>query len=474
MSRAKLFIENIFVYGLAGIIGKAIPVIMVPIITRLIPDTSIYGVYDLLRVLVSFGSAFAVLGMYDAMFRMFFDKETEEHRKKVCSSSLIVVSFSSIIVGFFIIIFSKSFSRLLFSTDEYYIWVMLMGLQTTFGALGRIIAAPTRMQNKRKVFVTLSVVTPMISYGVSITLILLVDPFMGLIFGAFASVLARLIIFWMLNGKWFSLKLIDRSLAIEMLKIGLPLMPTFIIYWVFSSFDRIMISNILGTSQNGIYAVGSKMAQVSQLIYTAFAGGWQFFAFSTMKDEDQVQMTSKIYEYLGTISLLATIIIMPWIPIIFKILFAGDYVLGYTVAPYLFLSPLLLMLFQTSGNQLLVIKKSYWITISLIIGASLNVGLNFFLIPVLGIEGAAIATLLGYSVSVVTMAILTSKLKLLIVPIRFIATVSITAVFFLMSKIYLANVFGLWVLVSIICAGIILYLYKNDAEKFWNRLRRRG
>lgn len=473
MSRAKLFIENFLVYGLAGIIGKAIPVIMVPIITRLISDTSIYGVYDLLRVLVSFGSAFAVLGMYDAMFRMFFDKETEEYKKKVCSSSLIVVSFSSIIVGFFIIIFSKSFSRLLFSTDEYCIWVMLMGLQTAFGALGSIIAAPTRMQNKRKVFVTLSVVTPMISYGVSITLILLVDPFMGLIFGAFASVLARLIIFWMLNSKWFSLKLVDRSLAIEMLKIGLPLMPTFIIYWVFSSFDRIMISNILGTSQNGIYAVGSKMAQVSQLIYTAFAGGWAYFTYSTMKDEDHSRMISKVYEYLGIISFVSTILLTPMIPSLFKVLFAGDYVKGYKVAPYLFLSPLLLMLFQTSSSQLLVIKKSYWVTISLVAGALLNIVLNLFLIPILGIEGAAIATLLGYTFSVVFTAIITVKKNILLIKIRFIISAILTTVFFIASKLIFNRNLFIWILSAFIII-IISMLYIEDIKKFKSKILRSG
>jgi len=55
MSRAKLFIENFLVYGLVGVISKAIPLVMLPIITRLVPDTSVYGIFDLLRVLVSFG-----------------------------------------------------------------------------------------------------------------------------------------------------------------------------------------------------------------------------------------------------------------------------------------------------------------------------------------------------------------------------------------------------------------------------------
>ncbi len=472
MSRARLFIENFLVYGMTGIIGKAIPVVMVPIITRLIPDTSIYGVSDLLHVLVSFGSAFAVLGMYDAMFRVFFDDDTQEHKLAVCSSALSVVAISSVATGAVVIIFSRSFSNLLFTTDEYYVWVILMGIQIALGALDSIIAAPTRMQNKRKVYVVLSVVTPLISYGISIPLIVFIDPLFGLIMGGFASVVSKLFIFWVLNGKWFQFRFVNKTRALEMLKIGLPLMPTFLIYWIFNSFDRVMISNMLGTSQNGIYAVGAKAASISQLIYTGFAGGWQYFAFSTMKYKDQVQLTSRIYEYLGIISLVATILIMPWLPLLFQLLFTGDYVLGYQVAPYLFLSPLLLMLFQTSGSQLLVIKRSHWVTISLVIGAGLNVFLNYLLIPVLGIEGASIATLIGYSSSVVIMAVITTKMKLLKLQKRFVVSAAITALFFVLSKLLLNKTLLPWFAVSLLSSGLILFLYREDLKRLIGRTKR--
>ena len=472
MSRARLFIENFLIYGMTGIIARAIPVVMVPIITRLIPDTSLYGVSDLFHVLVSFGSAFAILGMHDAMFRMFFDDDTQEHKLAVCSSALSVVAVSSIITGAVVIIFSKSFSNLLFTTDEYYVWVILMGIQIALSALDSIIATPTRMQNKRKVYVVLSVVTPLISYGISIPLIVFVDPLFGLIMGGFASVVSKLFIFWVLNGKWFRFRFVNRKLALEMLKIGLPLMPTFLIYWIFNSFDRIMISNMLGTSQNGIYAVGAKVAHVSQLISAGFSGGWAYFTFSTMKDKDHSSVVSKIYECLGVISFAITIAIMPLFPGLFRLLFVGDYVMGYRVVSYLFLSPLLLMLFQTSGSQLLVAKKSYWITISLIIGAGLNVLLNYLMIPVLGIEGASIATLIGYSCSVVIMAVITTKMKLLKIQRRFIVSASITALFFIVSKVILNKSLLPWLAVSLLSVGLILFIYREDLQKLKGRMKR--
>jgi len=60
MNKLKLFLDNLLIYGLGGVIGKIIPLIMVPVVTRLIPDTSYYGISDLSNTLVSLASSFCV------------------------------------------------------------------------------------------------------------------------------------------------------------------------------------------------------------------------------------------------------------------------------------------------------------------------------------------------------------------------------------------------------------------------------
>ena len=82
MNRLRLFLENFFVYGLGGIISKAVPLIMIPIVTRIMPSSKYFGISDLANTLVSLASAFAILGMYDAMYRLFFEKEDIIYKKK--------------------------------------------------------------------------------------------------------------------------------------------------------------------------------------------------------------------------------------------------------------------------------------------------------------------------------------------------------------------------------------------------------
>lgn len=41
-TKAKLFLENFLVYGLGGVINKIVPLIMLPIVTRLMPNTDAF------------------------------------------------------------------------------------------------------------------------------------------------------------------------------------------------------------------------------------------------------------------------------------------------------------------------------------------------------------------------------------------------------------------------------------------------
>jgi len=111
-----------------------------------------------------------------------------------------------------------------------------------------------------------------------------------------------------------------------------------------------MITNMIGVVAAGIYSVGSKLGHASQLIYSAFAGGWQYFAFSTMKDQDQVELTSDIFDYLCCLAMCSGIFISFFSEILFVPLFGEAYAEAKCVVQYLFMAPLVQMLYQVSMN----------------------------------------------------------------------------------------------------------------------------
>ena len=473
MERFRLFITNFIVYGFGGVIGKVIPLIMLPVVTRLMPDTVYFGLNDISAIVVSFGSALAVMGMYDAMFRMFFDDNDREYQKSICSGTLFFTLASSITVTAVLVLFQDFFSVLFFGSVQYKNLLFLSAMSILIGSTNSVVSAPTRITNRRKVYLVTNLLAPLISYSISIPLLWKGWYVAALPLASVISSLAMEIIFWFLNRRWFTFRLVNKRYIRQMLKIALPLLPNFLIYWIFNSADRLMIAKMLGNDQAGIYAIGSKMGQISQLIYTAFAGGWQYFAFSTMKDQDQVELTSKVLEYLGAAAFTAGMLMTCFCDLMFQIFFTGDYLKGAAVAPYLFMSPLLLMLYQVGCNQFLVIKKTWPSLCILSLGAALNLILNYTLIPVLGIEGAALATLCGYAVSVAVCTCTLQKFGLLRIPFRFSVSAVIMGGYLVLWRLSVRHKgLPLNMGITALCCMGILILYKKELLLFFSALRK--
>ena len=69
-------------------LSRLIPFLMLPVITRLYPSSEYIGLNDLSTTFIQFASALSVCGMYDAMFRLFFDDDNEDKQ-----SSPVLIGF---------------------------------------------------------------------------------------------------------------------------------------------------------------------------------------------------------------------------------------------------------------------------------------------------------------------------------------------------------------------------------------------
>ena len=127
-SKLKLFLDNFLIYGLGGIINSIIPLVMLPIITRLLPCTEYYGLNDLMNTLVQFCSALGVLGLYDAMYRMFFERDDDNYKREICSTALVITIISGITVSIILLIFNQLISKLFFGNSRYYFLVLIAAI----------------------------------------------------------------------------------------------------------------------------------------------------------------------------------------------------------------------------------------------------------------------------------------------------------------------------------------------------------
>lgn len=175
---------------------------------------------------------------------------------------------------------------------------------------------------------------------------------------------------------------------------------------------------------------------------------------------------------MGLVTFGATMFICIIAEPFFRIVFSSSYQLGGLIAPYLFMAPLLLMLSNIANSQFLIIKRVWPSTAILTISVIANLVINWFCIPMIGIEGAALGTLAAYALSVFLYVRILSRKKLLeLRPVFLISTVIFFTYFicwrfFLREDIYL-NLGA----VFIIC-DIFLFLYRKDFKQLIEQIRR--
>lgn len=468
VKKSRLFVENILVYGFGGIISKIIPFIMIPVITRMMPNAEYYGLSDMSNTLISMASVIAVLGMYDGLFRMYFEKEDINYKVSACSTAALFSIGVSFIVAITLIILRAPLADWFFKDEQYDYLVIIAALTIAFGATNQIVAAPTRMQNKKIIYILVNCISPIVSYTIAIILLLRKNYISALPIAALITGILIEVTYFIINRKWFRLRGFDKNLVKEMLLIGLPLVPNFLIYWVFNSCDKLMITESLGLGEAGVYSIGSKLGHCSQLIYTAFAGGWSYFVFSTMKDQDQVKYNSKLFEILALISFSSSAFVCVISKDFYRILFTDEYVSGFVVAPYLFVCPLLLMLFQLSASQFLVIKKTWYNTLVLLSGAVVNVLLNAVLIPQIGIEGAAIATLVGYLIALIICLVILHRKALFIVSARLLISSMAMVLYFILWRFLTIDSLSLSIIIFCVFILFIALLYRKEFQTIKN------
>jgi O-antigen/teichoic acid export membrane protein len=187
----------------------------------------------------------------------------------------------------------------------------------------------------------------------------------------------------------------------EYLNFGLPTIAGGIAGWVVDSGDRYVIAYFLGAGSVGVYSAGYALAGVLLMFIaplTVVLGP----TLSKFYDERRMSEVTTYLSYSLKYFLALAI------PFVFGAAILAEPVLrlfstaeiasqGYFVVPLVTLSILLMSISGLISHILVLVKKTRIMGLIWIIAAIVNLGLNIVIVPHLGILGAALTTLIAYS-----------------------------------------------------------------------------
>ena len=202
----------------------------------------------------------------------------------------------------------------------------------------------------------------------------------------------------------------DKTLRSSMLRYSIPLMPSYIMWWVTNVSDTFMVQEIVSKEATGIYSFAYKFPNLANLVMGIFSQAWIMSAIKERNSRATSNFYSNAFSMLQTVMFIACGGIMLILRPVIMPFFGSD---GFESA-YLYVPVLLgAVLFQSMVNFLGSIyeaaQKTTHSLASSLISAVTNIALNVLLIPLMGIMGAALATLASYIVVFIYRIIDTKK-----------------------------------------------------------------
>jgi len=224
--------------------------------------------------------------------------------------------------------------------------------------------------------------------------------------------------------------LYSRSVASSMLRDSWPLIFTSFAGLLYLSVDQILVGNILGYEQLGIYSAGTKLVLVLYVVPSVISNILYPKVIALHKSDSTDSFVKKLEQVYFICLLMALVIFLFYLVFgryLIDILFGAEYGDSVVILQIYSLS-ILFVFFNSMNNKLLMIDNLQKLMLSRnVFGLIVNAVLGISLIPKYGVVGAAIGTalaqiflMLSYGMHKRTRYILWLQLKAFVYPYYFL------------------------------------------------------
>jgi O-antigen/teichoic acid export membrane protein len=199
----------------------------------------------------------------------------------------------------------------------------------------------------------------------------------------------------------------DSTVAQSLLKDSWPLVLSGVVIAIYMKIDQVMIKNFMEIKEVGYYAAAVKLCEAWYFIPMAVSTS-VFPAIVNAKQKSEklyLNRLQKLYDFLAAIAIIIAIPVTFLSGFIIDILFGPKFQPAASVLTIYIWAGVATFLGVASSQYLIaenLTKLSFYRTL---IGMIINVIFNLYLIPVYGINGAAIATLISYSLATLSIGI---------------------------------------------------------------------
>lgn len=384
-----------FFFVFCGLFKDAVEIITTPIFTRILSteEFGLFGVYNswyqVLRIIIT-------LSIYSEIYNVGLAKYGKDTERFTSSQqgliTVLFITWLAVVVLFF--------KRIIFFTGMDPQLIILMLIQTYFTSFYALWFQKKKYVYCYKILTMVTLIYTVLQPLVGIVAIKLnscsynngllriytgvgIQILFGVIF--FAVQFCRNKTFYVKEYWFFSLR------------NNIPLLPHYLSQVVLNQTDKLMINAFAGMSATAIYNVAHSAAFVPQVI-TSYLNGtlvpW-FYEKLKNKSYEGIRSVITVLVFLVSFIIFALVLLAPEA---MHVLAGKEYNDGIWLIPPLAYSVFLIFIYVLFTNFELYHEKSLFVLCSSLLGAILNIILNYYFIKQFGYFAAGYTTLAGYFV----------------------------------------------------------------------------
>ena len=388
--RSKFLIKNMGILTISNFSSKILVFLLVPLYTSVL-TTSEYGIYDLVISTASLLFPILTLNITDAVMRFLMEKNKDEN--SIAMTGIKYVLLSSVFIAVF-----------LYINGRLYMWQEICGLEIyiflyylSYVLNQFFIQFAKGNEHIFDMGVAAVLSTAIMVGGNVLFLPILRWGLRGFLTATIVSQALPAAYFFIRLRFWSYLKSLktDEHLHREMLVYCVPLIATTVGWWMNSAADKYVVTFICGIAANGVLAVAYKIPQILNTLQGIFIQAWQI---SAIKEYGKGE-AGLFYGEIFSVVILLMSAACAWLIFLSKplasILYAKDFYVAWKYVPFLLISSVLNCASGLLGPILSAQKDSRSMAEAAICGALANGGMNIVFVLIIGIQGAAIATVLS-------------------------------------------------------------------------------
>ncbi len=461
----KRLISNTALFAISQFSSRLLFFVMAPLFSYWFESQALNGVRDLLNQLANFAIPIVSLGIANAIVR--FGLEKENDKSHVYTNGILAIAMGTAVF--------VAASPLIAQIEWYSEYILLLCIYVPVSCLRTLNCQFTRASQQIRLYAIDGILTTVVTCILYFVFLrnMQLGPTGYLLAVIFADAFSVLFLFVRLK-LWRFVKFTKQSFPLfkRMLAYSLPLVPASIFWWVTNASDQLFVAAMLpeGEKWTAIYSASYRLPTILTIVSTIFTEAWQISAVTDSDRHTRSLFFTNVFKaYAGVMFVSAAGLILIAQP--FMMLYRSDYFIGWIFIPLLVIATVFSSLSNFLNSVYMVEKRSMLSLFTMMAAAVTNAVLNFVLIPIYGVNGAVIATLISYVLVFVlrvisTKTILSMKFSPLMLFVN-IVLITLQAFITIMQINY-------WPIISVlICTAIFAFNIKSLWGTFKNIVRKR-